>query len=90
MRYRAMASWSFWNFSTTVAALVERQAGADFAPEEDVLRGSLNGAWCLPEPGGLVPACGDDALAVGAKRGGKHPVFLLQPRTDRLAGNAVP
>jgi hypothetical protein len=53
---------------TDVAALVERQTGADLAPEEDVLRSSLDGARRLPEPGGFVPTCGDDARAVGAVR----------------------
>jgi hypothetical protein len=57
-----------------VAALVERQTGAGLAPEEDVLRGSLDGARRLPEPGGLVVTCGDDALAIGAERGGNHPI----------------
>jgi hypothetical protein len=50
-----------------VAALVERQAGAGLAPTEDVLRGSLDGARRLPEPGGLVMTCGNDAIAVGLK-----------------------
>src|SRR6516225_751611 len=73
-----------------VAALVERQAGAGLAPQEDVLRGSLDGARRLPEPGGLVPACGDDALAVGAECGGNHTAFMLQRRAERLSGRAVP
>src|SRR5262249_47923332 len=88
-----------------VAALVERQTGAGLAPEEYVLRGSLDGARRLPEPGGLVEASGEDALAVGAERGGNrlvlklqwgadrsgnHGGVMLQRRAERLAGRAFP
>src|SRR4051794_20166627 len=82
-----------------VAALVERQAGAGLAPEEDVLRGSLHGARNLPEPGDLlvvcgaaprIVTCGDDTLAVGAERGDKHRILMLKRRAERLAGDTVP
>ena len=56
-----------------VAALVEGQAGADLAPKEDVLRSSLDGARRLPKPRGIA-ASGDDAVTVGAERGGNHLV----------------
>ena len=46
-----------------VAALVEGQAGADFAPQDDVLRRAGGQLRHFPDPGGLVMACGDDALA---------------------------
>ena len=43
----------------------------------------------VPHARGIVFACGDDALAVGAERGGTYLGLMTQRRAKRLAGGAV-
>jgi hypothetical protein len=64
-----------------LAAFVERQARAGLTPEEDVLRRSQDGARLL-EPGRVVRACGDDALAVRAEGHGTDLALMLQGWSD--------
>jgi hypothetical protein len=72
------------------AVLVERQSGADLAPEKDALGVADHWAKDQPEPGGLVVACGDDGFAVGAEGSGSNEAWMLKQRSERLAAGAVP
>src|SRR6185437_2604404 len=61
------------------------QSGDHLRPEDDPSWLALDRYGYMPEPRGLVPAPGEDGLAVGAERHADDPGFIRHELADGCA-----